>query len=119
MKYIRTKKGIFKVIYEDNYIISVKNSYCIGSLWKADYKDKIQIADTIEELCDEFVGVVDGCIPYIWRFDNIDKYRERNTFIKSIIENKSDDEIIYGAIRTDKGLKYVAILNDKGELELL
>ena len=33
--------------------------------------------------------------------------------------NEEDDEIIYGAIWTDKGLIYVAKMNEEGELELL
>ncbi|MCR4661657.1 MAG: hypothetical protein K5765_06650 [Clostridia bacterium] len=68
-----------------------------------------KIADTIEELCDEFVYLM--------------KSR------KHICKNKHTDILYcfdedkplayYGAIWTDKGLIYVAKMNEKGELELL
>ena len=61
-------------------------------------------ADTIEELCDEFVYVEEGCYPEI--SDELDLMQTKST-------------IIFGAIWTDKGLIYVAKMNDKGELELL
>ena len=65
-------------------------------------------ADTIEELCDEFVifnsnGI---CVGIIGDYKTA-KYK---------CPYKST---IYGAIWTDKGLIYVAKMNDKGELELL
>ena len=72
----------------------------------------ISEADTIEELCDEFVGV----------------YGETHTIIvtdispKEILHNMKSWKVeadIYGAIWTDKGLIYVAKMNDKGELELI
>ena len=71
-------------------------------------------ADTIEELCDEFVIVQKDfhdllnanthCLQTLKRYYEI---------------NKIDVLGIYGAIFTDKGLIYVAKMNDKGELELL
>lgn len=62
-------------------------------------------ANTIEELCDEFVlvsSITSQCF--------ITKYP------KAYITNGFN---IYGAIWTEKGLIYVAKMNDKGELELL
>lgn len=113
MKYIRTKDRIF----EDEYVhIKVdKDGYAIME-YKGEYYDapeKVKSADTIEELLDELV------------FDNF--YHSRMTPIA--MHTKENQEIIkgylkqnipcYGAIWTDKGLIYVAKMNDKGELELI
>ena len=66
-------------------------------------------ANTIEELCDEFVGI-DSQGHYLIHND---KWLEGARIVPL-------EEInYYGAIWTDKGLIYVAKVNDKGELELL
>lgn len=100
MKYIRTKDG--RVI--DNEIM------CIGFA-----KDNIlKQADTIEELCDEFVvvGIFDnqiGCCCFTFS-----EAKELKDYAEL-----PQEQIIYGAIWTEKGLIYVAKMNDKGEWELL
>ena len=82
----------------------------------------IKTADTIEELCDEFV--------IIRRDDNtfaLAKYypNDKTFYVKTADEEVSLSEClmygyeIYGAIWTSKGLIYVAKMNEKGELELL
>ena len=65
-------------------------------------------ADTIEELCDTFV------VHKLGFFDEtLESLLEQCKYLdKSKIE-------IYGAIWTDKGLKYVAKMNEKGIIELL
>lgn len=114
MKYIRTKEyGICKVTNEDKHTISYKNSYVCGCLWKDNYKNEIQYADTIEELCDEFVF--------------IDEFFKREHRLSYSLENALalckyhdvDITTLRSAIWTDKGLIYVAKMNEKGELELL
>ena len=108
MKYIRTKEyGVCKVINEDKHTLSYENSYVCGCLWKDDYKDQIQYADTIEELCDEFACVdkVTGCHT-LW------KVVDKNDLIL-------EDYDWFCAIWADTGLIYVAKMNDKGELELV
>lgn len=63
----------------------------------------IKQADTIKELCDEFVMISYG------------KHK-----LDIGCHSYGDKKIqIYGAIWTDKGLIYVAKMNEKGELELL
>ena len=67
-------------------------------------------ADTIEELCDELVVVFDTRPP------------KPVVCGYSIAQAKlyaGNTGKIYGAIWTDKGLIYVAKMNEKGELELL
>ena len=89
MKYIRTKDGI------------------ISSLKTVRTSDIIKKADTIEELCDEFVDIYENEKPDI-------------SLLSDIIYFESyKSHIVYGAIWTDKGLIYVAKMNDEGELELL
>ena len=105
MKYIRTKDGIYKSkrnpIEKDCLVIGEKENGKLGLI----VKDIIKKADTIDELCDEFV-VVD-------KEDNC-----HHLTLKTELYDTIDYEI-YGAIWTEWGLKYVAKMNDKGELELL
>ena len=112
MKYIRTNDGI----YEEHKVPCLKCKYfpkniltgeggCQGETFYCVYHK----ADTIEELCDEFVWKAPNNTPLI--VPNI-----HNMNIEKEIKNEC---IVYGAIWTDKGLIYVAKMNDKGELELL
>ena len=106
MKYIRTKYGIYNAIKE----------FKIGDMIGVPYNGLVKIiaqADTIEELCDEFVGIKESKKPIV---------QSSYTKLKPslyILKNDLDIKEIYGAIWTDKGLIYVARMNSKGELELL
>ena len=111
MKYIRTKDGIYS--YEPTHNIDVDGFVVQHNLTGWDKpimkEDVIKITDTIEELCDKWV-LIDRTgfnEPYI-----CDTYREGK-------ELKDDTDDLIGAIFTDKGLIYVAKMNEKGELELL
>ena len=63
MKYIRTKDGIYSVYINDlnlndeidTEIAGFRAKYCRGLDKPTLKKDIIKVADTIEELCDEFV----------------------------------------------------------------
>lgn len=107
-RYIRTKTGIKKVMLE-------RDTYCfvLSKNGISEYtipKDKIiKQADSIEELCDEFVGI-DSQGHYIIHNDE---------FIKGARIVPLEEVNYYGAIWTDKGLQFVACMNSKGELELL
>ena len=101
MKYIRTKDGIKKV----ETIADVQT--------KVIYKNNLVAqADTIEELCDEFVFVVS---------DKIHKLILGEHSYKDCVEEaiKHKNRTIYGAIWCEWGLKFVAKLNNKGEMELI
>lgn len=111
MKYIRTQVGIF----EEEYVhikINLKGQAIMEYKGKF-YEPPLEVkqADTIEELCDEFV--------IRWSnktyCDNLMKTLRQARYW---LVNDSNAEI-YGAIWTDKGLIYVAKMNNKGELELL
>lgn len=131
MKYIRTEDGIFKISQaysnKDRVVVfygKIINDE-IGFCCKLPNKD-IQLADTIEELCDELI------IKY--KSEKKPRYIDMTKLLKTC-ENigvafrkhiewlfanyKEQLEICNGAIWTDKGLIYVAKMNEKGELELL
>ena len=108
MKYIRVYESD---CYPEEYITTYLN-HCehVANLQNAGFDFEgciVKQADTIEELCDEFVFT---------------KGNIKNVFLPMTFHKEKDltfyDEI-YGAIWTDKGLIYVAKMNDKGELELL
>jgi hypothetical protein len=76
--------------------------------------------DTIEELCDEFVDIDNHDYYKIFHENGI-TYAVSKTrrFIGGYDIRLEEIGQIMGAIFTDKGLIYVAKMNDKGELELL
>ncbi len=113
MKYIRTEKGIYEVVGADScsYLNAPPEMYYITSNNKNILKSEvIAQADTIEELCDEFVLVNENVFTKPQMLE--DDYNR-------IDLNYYKNEDIYGAIWTDTGLRYVAKMNEKGELELL
>ena len=110
MKYIRTKDAIYKVrkpaldeyLWEDSTYVygheHIKNS------------EIIEQADTIKKLCDEFVYISNlrTWLSPLKTLDGVYLFNKNETLLD-----------VYGAIWTDKGLIYVAKMNEKGELELL
>ena len=107
MKYIRTKDGVYseKLTRINDNKVYVRDLCC-------DYEEYtyagevIKQADTIEELCDEFV-IVNG------------KLHQTTKAFNKIKEYFNTYDTFYGAIWTSKGLIYVAKMNEKGELELI
>lgn len=121
IKYVRTKDGIYELMpnISQDYEMSFDGEtlepayYTIDTDWIAK-KDVIDQADTIEELCDEFVVCCDSWEkPLVHDSDKTNK--EQLSDLKNILKNDK----VYGAIWTDKGLIFVAKLNNKGKLELL
>ena len=109
MKYIRTKDGIYEYVdYDNECIIPMPMIKYNGQLTHCAECDIIKQADTIEELCDEFVLFRDNK-PYA-----IVPNKEHNA---ELAKNVWKD--YRGAIWTEWGLKYVAKMNEKGVLELL
>lgn len=106
MKYIRTKNGI---IYVGDLIKDEYGNYCNPKNYDTDMEVSneyiIKEADTIEELCDEIIGVDKTCYQFLRAFP----YKCAGFWSGGV----------YGAIWTDKGLIYVAKMNDEGELELI
>ena len=122
MKYIRTKDGIYdleKSLFHQYNGIRVSTPYC------KQYEENPSLcktADTIEELCDEFVQInksKDKDLVKIKKIDGAMYYQKLERVFDSEWHKLSAGEYIFGAIWTNKGLIYVAKMNKKGELELL
>lgn len=122
MKYIRTKDGRIVaipnnsklVLYDDEKLVidtTKKGQTCVYGLVDRQ-------ANTIEELCDRFFVFFNGKRKndqsVLRNYQSAKAYFSRNKKYKL-----NHIKEIYGAIWTDKGLIYVAKMNDKGELELL
>lgn len=111
MKYVRTKDGRIYQIYDKVFEYKGDKRYqLVDSRFEISLNDIVKQADTIEELCDEFViaDVEHKCWERVFK-----------PALESVLKDYEKPYEIYGAIWTDKGLIYVAKLNDKGELELL
>ena len=116
MKYIRTKDGIYEKPKDYRYYTPYEMVINEIDMYKG--KIVLKQADTIEELCDEFVIEFEGCVPFTSDIFYIDE-EHRKDELKPLAEYYKGCKNIFGAIWTDKGLIYVAKLNDKGDLELI
>lgn len=117
-KYVRTETGIYEIEYDLDHIVITKQECPDTELF-------IKKANTIEELCDELVFEF-GHSQFSNHLEVWHLYHEIS--LKEEVKNALDDgyradedevKTIYGAIWTERGLKYVAKMNEKGELELL
>lgn len=119
MKYIRTKDRVFETSKLPLERFSIELTKMIDKRAglpnpNIEEIEIIKQADTIEELCDEFVcgdNYKEHCVLSHERFDE--------SYWKERLLDGDKTVSIYGAIWTDKGLIYAAKMNDKGELELL
>lgn len=105
-KYIRTKETDCCIID------TIKYKELTGEDCFIPKNEIVDKADTIEELCDEFIVISDNCkrpIISALPFDELQLYAK----------NRTKYAICYGAIWTEWGLKYIAKMNSNGELELL
>jgi len=139
MKYIRTKngkiyeietkefyghrKGYFKNVDNNfnlynslsEWQLDCKNQYCVNT--PNGYTTCVKQANTIEELCDYcFVFRKSSPNPIITNFYGAEPYIE--CFVKKTNSNNPVIDI-KGAILTDKGLIYVAKMNEEGVLCLI
>ena len=95
---------------DDDDILNLGCPKCLSFWLRKEHV--LKEADTIEELCD-----IAAC------FFKYEKYKIPD--LRLIGKHLYDDikigcfRIVYGAILTDKGIIYVAKMNEKGELELL
>ena len=112
MKYIRTKDAIYEIIDETENSFELcgpfeKKMGCsctmIKRLLGSNEKPTYRLANTIEELCDEFVFE-----------ETYPSGLKRHIITEDVAVGTQ-----FGAIWTKKGLIYVARMNSKGELELL
>ena len=115
MKYIRTKHTIFEVVDENENVYYVRAKSDRESVYAKSKRntDIITEGNSIEELCDEFV-VIRTDKKYEGMSEILDV-----AFLNFFEKYNDKDKKLFGAIWTYNGLKYVAKLNNKGELELL
>ena len=111
-KYIRTKDSVYELKVNEelkarktsNYFYINDKRFACNLLFDKQYAKKCKQADTIEKLCDcysyDTETTKDYSVARSWKLHN--KERE-----------------IFGCIKTNRGLIYVAKMNEKGELELL
>lgn len=119
MKYIRTKDGIYE-IDETTILTSLPPCYKVikpaDKHYSINEQQVIKSADTLEKLCDCFVGIrKSDHKPYLGKKSGNYWFEELGGWLGRI----DSYENIYGAIWTDKGLIYVAKMNDEGVLELI
>lgn len=102
--YIRTKDGI----YEFN-----KQTFNGDSIRIIYGNEIIKQSENLFELIDEFVVIRDSTkINQLVRTDNIE-------YLKEMVKEDKRIIAIKGAIWSDFGLKYVAKMNNSGDLELI
>ena len=110
MNYIRTKDGRIidttKIATGSKYMDFATNDESFKEIFKT---ESLLKADTIEQLCDEFVLVDKMTGKHC--LDDINDYY--------YLKEEVDEYEVFGAIWTDKGLIYVAKMNDDGVLELI
>ena len=108
-KYVRTNNKIYKfdgIMFDRIRFIDIETG---EDRILSEDKDDYEIADTIEELCDEFVLFSDNKAIFI----------SDDLCAVESLSIKYEKVIIYGAIWTSKGLLYVAKANKDGEFKLL
>lgn len=126
MKYIRTKTYIYEKpddkYIENNQVLHFANRPTeeekIGFSCYAEYEYILKEADNIEELCDEFVVCKGNESPISSSMDDKGQYEMTKAIIMMgmLIGENCWMKL---AIWTDKGLIYVAKMNEKGEFELI
>ena len=126
MKYVRTKDSVYDVYIDDlnsndkihQEIAGFRVIHCRGLDKPISKENIVKVADTIEKLCDEFVLINKNSdlLPSTEK-----SYHDFSPYLDADIRRHEKPSYIeiYGAIWTDKGLIYVAKMNEKGELELL
>ena len=113
-KYIRTKDNIYEIVNDYGSSCAIKSKGKRGRTAIDGFTIKYGLsyaprADTIEELCDEAV---------FFDKDNVPHYKSKEGNVWYLGAGLFTESLRFG-IFTDKGLIYVAKINEKGDLELL
>lgn len=95
MKYVRTKDGIHRVLDENELVYSTRDENF--------YKCDVRVSDNLAELCDCFI------IKFVESkgYSAYDTYEDARWVYDHDKQNTTC--ILYGAIETETGLKFVAI----------
>lgn len=131
--YIRTKDGVYEVEWNSCVemwcdVKTYKGFILDSMISKVDYK----LSENLEELCDEFCyiknGVVSQYLTISFKYKRDDEFcalRNKLTanaiveISKGISKYELENGELKFAIWNDKGLIYVAKMNDNGVLELI
>ena len=115
--YIRTKNGRIidttKIVTGSKFMDFATNDESFRVIFKTDPLAK---SENLEELCDEFVYQTGGSISKGNPMISINDFLSLKEWYVTGGINQNN---IFGAIWTSKGLIYVAKMNDEGELELI
>ena len=121
--FVRTEEEIYDT--ERTHDLEIKGNKAYQTIAYLDPKPillgtVVKKAETIEELCDGLI-VVDTHCPKVENGNlwGINELKELYKIYKVWNEDEQGRYIVYGFIQTDKGLIFVAKMNEKGELELL
>lgn len=114
MKYIRTESGYIGTKKDYMKLCGVMKKL-VDKYGEEECSKIIKEANTIEELCDLYI---------VWLKNRelpiMERIKKGITLFPSYFEiGECSFDKGYGAIWTDRGLFYVAKMNDKGELKLL
>ena len=115
--YIRTKDGVYKVSHYNDWATHKRKEATLIDGDKTSYiknENIIAQSENLEELCDCFVlkttFIESGNSYYgLYYYSDIKHFKVKEGY----------KGVWYGAIWTDKGLIYVAKMNENGELELI
>ena len=109
-KFIRTKDTIFEVVEETDIVYRVKAKSNPNNIYAKSKCQTIVLeeANELKDLCDEFVVKI--------KTGYLITYYDKKLLTQDAIKNGAD---VYGAIWTNKGLIFVARMNNEGVLELL
>lgn len=119
MRFIRTKDGV----YDTKTVGSIRDENL--KAWFISIKiinddEIIKQADTIEKLCDGFYwDWEDKFSPHNFNSYSLAKDTWGEYINDCLEENEIPERNMYGFIKTNKGLIYVAKMNENGELILL
>lgn len=119
MMYVRTKNGVYEVVGFNeeciipSILIKVKNNYGKEKITHCCKGDILNKSENLEELCDCFVYFdITHKVHTVFSLEEYKKYKQDKYWT-------CDLHTWYGAIWTEWGLKYVAKMNENGELCLL
>ena len=129
-KYVRTKDNIYEIVNDYGSSCAVKSRGKRGKTAIDGFTIKYGLsyaprADAIEDLCDYAVAVLDKVEKPIIEDIGFGGYTDKKEDFNDLFENDFNEEIkngtgkLYGAIWTDKGLIYVANMNEDGKLCLI
>ena len=119
MKYVRTKDKIYEVSEYNDYATHKRKGETLLEGYKTSYiknENIITQSENLEELCDLFI---DEETKTIFHKHNGYVINWKTNMVYSLKEVAKHFHSVKGAIYTDKGLIYVAKMNEKGELCLL